>query len=556
MKKRLPKSNTKIRRVLKAILISFTLIIESSNLIFAQSIILGRPTDNSVTASILFATNVDFYLEYGTQSGIYTNTINTINNTPNTPDEVDFLNLFPDTRYYYRLRYRPVGIGNYTASPEYTFHTQRPPGSNFTFTIEADEHLYDKKGVDNMYRVTLNNQAIDNPDFMLSLGDIFGDDHYPDSITSVELDSLHKDYIPFLSSICHSIPFYVCLGNHEGENDYYLAQTPPNNLAVWGTLWRKFYFPNPYPNNFYSGNTTVEPYGVGNPENYYAWTWGDALFVVLDVYRDQCDTSPKPKNWDWSLGLPQYTWLQNTLQNSSAKYKFVFAHHIRGQGRGGITNAKLFEWGGYEQNGTAYTFPSNRPGWAKPIHQLFVDNDVTVFFQGHDHLFAHEILDSVTYQEVPMAADSTYEIGMLANAGAYTADTIEGTGHLRVNVTPNCVTVDFIRAYLPADTVSGLHHNGEVAFTYSVGACNTSGVKNINESNAVSIFPNPAKDKLAIRLNEGTEKYQISLFNTIGQNILKSFSNNLDVSHVPNGMYLVNIKTEKFEVNKKVIINH
>jgi hypothetical protein len=32
-----------------------------------------------------------------------------------------------------------------------------------------------KKGVDNLYRVALNNQAKDNPDFMLTLGDIFGD---------------------------------------------------------------------------------------------------------------------------------------------------------------------------------------------------------------------------------------------------------------------------------------------------------------------------------------------------------------------------------------------
>jgi hypothetical protein len=68
---------------------------------------------------------------------------------------------------------------------------------------------------------------------MLSLGDIFGDDHNPFTITSAELDVLHANYRPFLGSICHSIPFYVCLGNHEGENDYYLGKTPPNNLAIW-----------------------------------------------------------------------------------------------------------------------------------------------------------------------------------------------------------------------------------------------------------------------------------------------------------------------------------
>jgi hypothetical protein len=180
---------------------------------------------------------------------------------------------------------------------------------------------------------------MDNPDFMLSLGDIFGDDHYPYEITSSEMDSLHKDYRPYLGNICHSVPLFICLGNHEGENDYYLAQTPPDNIAVYATKSRKSYYPNPFPDDFYSGNADNEPFGIGNPENYYAWTWGDALFVVLDVYRDQCDTSAKPKSWDWTLGYPQYTWLNSTLENSTARYKLVFGHQIRGQGRGNISGS-------------------------------------------------------------------------------------------------------------------------------------------------------------------------------------------------------------------------
>lgn len=262
---------------------------------------------------------------------------------------------------------------------------------------------------------------------MLSLGDIFGDDHNPTTITSAELKDLHSYYRPYLGNICNSIPFYVCLGNHEGENNYYLAKTPPNNLAINGTLWRKYYYPNPFPNRFYTGNKIVEPFGIGNPENYYAWNWGDALFIVLDVYRNQCDSSDKPQGWDWTLGDTQYNWLKSTLENSTAKYKFAFAHHIRGQGRGGITNAKLYEWGGYEQNGTSYTFNTKRPGWAKPIHQLFKDNGLTAFFQGHDHVYAHEMLDGIAYQAVPMPSDSTYMIGKLANADAYLSDTLEGT---------------------------------------------------------------------------------------------------------------------------------
>ena len=518
--------------------------------------ILGRPTDSSVTNSILFTKQAEVYWEFGTNSGSYPNSTSVEIAMANTPLEFDFTNLQPNTKYYYRTRYRNSGSSSaFLTGPEHTLHTQRAKGSTFTFTIESDEHLYDKKGVRSLYQVCLVNQAADNPDFMLSLGDIFGDDHNPYTITSAQMDLLHKDYRQYLGQICHSVPFYVCLGNHEGEFDYYLAHTPPENIAVYATLWRKFYYPNPFPNGFYSGNPDVEPYGMGNPENYYSWTWGDALFVILDVYRDQCDTSAKPTNWDWTLGLPQYNWLKNTLENSDAKYKFVFAHHIRGQGRGGVTNAKLFEWGGYEQNGTTYSFATKRPGWAKPIHQLFVDNGVNIFFQGHDHVFAHEVMDGITYQALPMPCDSTYEIGMLANADAYVSDTLDGSGHIKVTVSTDCVKVDYVRAYLPADTLLGVHRNREVAFSYSVGNCQSSGINENLTGKPVNIYPNPAKDILTIQMPETAVDFKVRLLNLIGQTLLESQSNTLNVSNIKNGIYLLNIKTADFELNKKVIIS-
>jgi hypothetical protein len=520
-----------------------------------KTIILGRPTDNSVTVSIAFDQNVEYLFEYGIQSGVYTNTSAVFTNVANTPDEKDLTGLTANTKYFYRVKYKTVGASNYIISNEYAFITQRTKGSTYTFTIESDEHLYDKKGVKSMYQVCLNNQANDKPDFMLSLGDIFGDDHNPFSITSAELDVLHANYRPFLGSICHSIPFYVCLGNHEGENDYYLGKTPPNNLAIWGTLARKNYYPNPFPNSFYSGNTDVEPYGVGNPENYYAWTWGDAQFIVLDVYRDECDTSAKPQGWNWSLGLPQYTWLKNILEASTSKYKFVFAHHIRGQGRGGVTNAQLYEWGGLNKLGGTNTFAANRPGWAKPIHQLFIDNKVNIFFQGHDHVFAHEVLDSITYQALPMAADSTYEIGMLANAGAYVSDTIAGTGHLRVTVSPNNVKVDFVRAYLPADTLSGVHKNGEVAFSYTVGGKANAVVKEALETSDIKLYPNPASDIVSILSSQNYKLEEVTIYNSVGQLQLQTPINTFDISNFSNGIYVVNIKTENALIVKKLVVN-
>jgi hypothetical protein len=517
--------------------------------------ILGRPTNTSITISILSDQQMEVYWEYDDAPESFARASPRITLTKDVPYEFNFTGLQPGTGYFYRTRYRSSGsTGLFSIGPVHSFHTQRAEGDAFTFTIESDEHLYDKKGIRSLYQICLANQAADQPDFMLSLGDIFGDDHYPNTITSEQMKKLHEDYRPYLGQICHSVPLFLCLGNHEGESDYYLAQNPPENIAAYATLWRKFYYPNPYPDSFYTGNTDEEAYGMGNPENYYCWTWGDALFVVLDVYRDQCDFSAKPTNWDWSLGFPQYTWLKNTLENSQATYKFVFAHHIRGQGRGGITNARLYEWGGYEQNGS-YTFPENRPGWAKPIHQLFVDNGVNIFFQGHDHVFAHEILDGVTYQSLPMPSDSTYEIGMLANAGAYVSDTVSGSGHLRVQVSSDCIKVDFIRAYLPADTVSGLHHNRETAFSYTAGNCQSAGLNDLPSSLPALLYPNPATDQLFVQTTDSGIVPQLRLISLTGQTLLEARSSQLDVSAIRNGIYVMNIKTPGREINQKLIIS-
>ncbi|MGA0833844.1 MAG: metallophosphoesterase, partial [Candidatus Kapaibacteriota bacterium] len=283
------------------------LLLISTTIASAQTftIILGRPTDRSVTASVRFDRDVTVAIEHGTTSGTYSASTSSHVTEAGVPVEIDLLDLQPNTRYYYRLRYQRSGGSLNEYSDEYTVHTQRAPGSTFRFAIQADEHLYDKKGIRSLYQISLANVALDKPDFMLSLGDTFGDDHTPDETTSLDMDSLHRDYLQYLGSVCHSTPFYFCLGNHEGENGYYLKQDPPNNIAVYGTMWRKYYYPNPYPNHFYSGNTVEEGYNMGLPENYYAWTWGDALFVVLDVYR-HCDVNEKPQGWDWTLGEKQY----------------------------------------------------------------------------------------------------------------------------------------------------------------------------------------------------------------------------------------------------------
>jgi hypothetical protein len=459
------------------------------------TVILGRPTDKSVTANILFDQSVVIKVEYGTSSGLYESSTSEINVVANEPKVVVVPDLKSNTRYYYRIRYRLSSEAVFKTGSESTYQTQRAQGSTFSFTIEADPHPYDKKCYAPLWNIALQNQLNDKPDFMLDLGDTFGDDHEPFTITNSEIRQLHLNNRAFFGKVCHSVPLFFCLGNHEGESGFYLLQTPPNNLAINSTIWRKYYFSNPIPDGFYSGNAMVEANGVGLPENYYAWEWGDALFVVLDGFR-YYTANAKPRDWEWTIGKPQYDWFKKTLEQSHAKYKFVFAHHVLGETRGAVNLAKQFEWGGNNSKGMN-EFATYRPGWEMPLHQLMVKNKVNIFFQGHDHMYAKEELDGLVYQTIPMPSDSSYTLGMIANADAFGGTKLAGSGHLRVTVSSEKVQVDFVNAILPKDETNS-KKNGSVAFSYAVnssdGTTSTEVLPEVLPEQNVKIYPNPFQD--------------------------------------------------------------
>ncbi|MDR0863524.1 MAG: T9SS type A sorting domain-containing protein [Candidatus Symbiothrix sp.] len=72
------------------------------------------------------------------------------------------------------------------------------------------------------------------------------------------------------------------------------------------------------------------------------------------------------------------------------------------------------------------------------------------------------------------------------------------------------------------------------------------------ELNAISIYPNPTTGKLEIGNGE-LKIQQISIFNMLGRNVLNTQQTTLDISHLPTGVYFVQIKTEKGRVTKKVV---
>ena len=453
--------------------------------------LLGRPTDHSITVNALSLLTLEVYYEYGLEPGQYQQQTALQTCPGQVPFEVVLDELTADTEYFYRMRYRRPGQSEFAAGLEHSFHTQRTPDSEFVFTVQADSHVQNALRGNRLahlelYQLALANAQADNPDFHLDLGDTFQSEHYGGRcvVDFTEAYQRHLDQRPFLDSLCHSAPFFSVLGNHEGEQGWRM-DGDPNNLAVWATNARKQLYPNPVPDGFYSGNDLLDPL-VGLRENYYAWQWGDALFVVLDPYW-YTTTDPHGDvgtNWDWTLGADQYNWFKQVLETSTATFKFVFSHQMVGgidrYGRGGIEAARFdvagnpsYEWGGEDFSGN-YVFDQRRPGWELPIHQLMVRHNVAIWFHGHDHIFAKQDLDGIVYQECPKPSDADYGTGA---GGSYVlGDILPNSGHLRVNVSPRQVTVDYVRAFLPGDG-----DNAEIAYSYTITDCDDNGIPDTHD---------------------------------------------------------------------------
>ena len=412
-------------------------------------LILGRPASNAVTVSVLCYKDETGSIAYGTQSG------KLIARTPvrafakGEPVEAVLSSLQPNTEYFYRLQLTG------TTSEEFRFHTARPPGSAFTFTITADSHL-DENTDPALYQHTLANALTDAPDFHIDLGDTFmaGKHENREAATKQYLSQRY-----YFGALCESAPLFLVLGNHDGESPRGRGDDT-DSLAVWSNTMRKRYFPNPVPDNFYTGNATKHP-EAGLLQDYYAWKWGGALFVVLDPFWFAQKQRGRRDNWKRTLGTEQYQWLKRTLEISSAQFKFIFIHHLVGgaddQGRGGAEAAPFFEWGGKNADGSD-GFRENRPGWILPIHQILVQNHVSIVFHGHDHLFAKQDLDGIVYQEVPQPGDPRGKFERAAEYGYKTGTILGSSGYLRVAVSANQATTDYIRT------------DRSVAYSYTIPA--------------------------------------------------------------------------------------
>jgi len=81
----------------------------------------------------------------------------------------------------------------------------------------------------------------------------------------------------------------------------------------------------------------------------------------------------------------------------------------------------------------------------------------------------------------------------------------------------------------------------------------TSGISKYTNAKKIFVYPNPAKNNVYI---EGKNINEIALFDLLGNEILNTKAQEIDISNLINGIYFINIKTKENTNTQKIVVQH
>jgi len=94
---------------------------------------------------------------------------------------------------------------------------------------------------------------------------------------------------------------------------------------------------------------------------------------------------------------------------------------------------------------------------------------VSVVFHGHDHFFAHQLLDGITYQLVPQPAHQNHRKHHAEVYGYKSGTFIPNSGHIQVEVASDKAVISYVRS-MNNLLKRPSFENGDLAFSYEIEA--------------------------------------------------------------------------------------
>ncbi len=273
-------------------LFAFLLFFNISSLYSAPKYLrLSYTGDTATSVAILWNTDTDTgsLVKYGKKSGNYTMSANgtsfKANGALNYVHEVILTGLEPDTTYYYI-----AGSDSDGFSKENSFKTgpvENNECGEFSFGYLGDNRPDPTFGGGENWPQILDQCAAHNPDFTINGGDLI--------IDGDQIDQWVK-FLGWTEKVASKIPFMPAIGNHDdgpGQGDsanYNQIFALPRSAGNFGS----------------------------DTEDYYYFTYGNAIFVSLSTQTFKDGSIPFEK---------QAKWLDEVLTNNPRKWKFVYYHH-------------------------------------------------------------------------------------------------------------------------------------------------------------------------------------------------------------------------------------
>lgn len=285
---------------------------------------------------------------------------------------VELTGLQPFTRYYYS-----VGDGNREDTIVSSCKTAPEKNTAFRMFLLSDIHENACSNWQN--EQTFITETL-RPDFAMFIGDFVN--HGWDRAWN---ESFFNPGKPFLKSVT----FSGAIGNHE---TYLQAGDHPEGFTNYHTYYDYF-------SSFSHGESegaVIDPRG----EAYFTFNYGDAQIICLNLNNNYDTVYDSPS---FAKGSRQYTWLENQLQNSTAKWILIYAHV-------GITTS------GYHGQWNDENHTIIRP----LLEQYAKQGKHIICFAGDDHSFEHAQKDGINYVRPGCGRNANYaQVTTLPDA-AYT----------------------------------------------------------------------------------------------------------------------------------------
>ena len=194
--------------------------------------------------------------------------------------------------------------------------------------------LGDNRSGDDIYKKIVSLAMERKPDFVVNTGDMIATPG--DMQAWARFRELSKPI---------TVPYFLAVGNHDVHQKVLLSE-----------------------------KTYKEQVDLPGNELYYSFTAGNALFIVLDSsIADQ----------EKRIIGEQLRWLEDVLEKSNKKHKFVFLHDplYTEKGKGQHAGDCLDKY----------------PDARNKLEALFVKSRVDAVFAGHEHFYQRKTVDGITH---------------------------------------------------------------------------------------------------------------------------------------------------------------